>query len=766
MFAMLIGLVVCRATEPSGATPTPLGASVPALPSQSASIWTRHAIGGGGGQTGVAIDRTNTNIVYVTTDNGGIVKTTDGGNTWFSINNNIGNGLLADIEIDPLNSNVLYVVAEVYASRPSWSNDPVNGELYRTRDGGQTWEIVYAEGMGTGDKRCFGIVQWPSTRNILIPYDPSNPRRYDADGDHFTDVIYVGGWDKDEKSTDRRSGIWKSTDEGATFAQLALNDKNIWVLRQNPDNPDVLYAGTYGDGLFVSRDGGTTWEDWSARIPIPMISDIALVPRSNTLYVATNAFYSPYRADEYRGKRGIYKSTDGGNRFFPINSGLEKTDLNFEVLLLDKTDPSRQTLYTGSFGGDYPGIFKTTNGGARWGQMQHEVASNRYWFADFDNVWGLEQANDGTLFATTWRGIYRYNPASQQWKIKSNGLGNVNVQSVAFEPGNASTIYLGILDSTPWKSVDGGLTWTNIGAGFRTADGKEETSAHNFAISPTQPQIVYATGTGPSGSYLSAVNKSTDRGAQWKRIVNGLPSTSSSDPQWKANAIVVSPRDSNVAYLALDIKSGGGRIFKTTDGGNRWSEIYAIPESPTHLAISSTNPETVVCSTMRGTIHIGKQGGSQWQSSNLDQGLIYAIDVLPSNPDRILVGANVTGAFLTDDGGKSWQHIFDQKGLQPFIGNLALSDFARKRYMPTIMAVKFDPDDPNTLYLGHNSNPWMGVGVLKSTDGGKSWISLADKGFQMRSVSDFDLDPVSHNLVVGTWEVYYYHADRVSTHNQ
>ena len=196
MFAMLIGIVACRATEPSRVTPTPLGASVPALPSQSASIWTRHAIGGGGGQTGIAIDPANTDIVYVTTDNGGIVKTTDGGNAWFSINNNLGNGLLDDIEMDPLNAQVLYVVAEVYSQRPSWSDDPVNGELYRTRDGGQTWEVVYAEGIGTGDRRCFGIAQWPSTKSLLIPYDPADPRRYDADGDNLTDagaVFLVSG---------------------------------------------------------------------------------------------------------------------------------------------------------------------------------------------------------------------------------------------------------------------------------------------------------------------------------------------------------------------------------------------------------------------------------------------------------------------------------------------------------------------------------------------------------------------------------------------
>jgi photosystem II stability/assembly factor-like uncharacterized protein len=752
-------------SPPPAATPT----MTPALtdlstptpsPSPTPVWWTRHTLGGGGAQTGIAIDPTDTGVAYVTTDNGGIVKTTDGGATWLSANNDIGNRLLADIEMDPLDPDVLYVAAEVYSESPSWSDDPVTGELYRSQDGGDTWEVAYAEGMGTGDGRSFGIAQAPSTRNILIPYDPSDPGRYDADGDHLTDVIYVGGWDEDEAGTDKRGGIWKSTDEGATFTQLALNDKNIWVLRQNPGDPEILYAGTLGDGLFVSRDGGTTWQDWSDRIPVPMISDIAIVPNANTLYVAINALRSEYNEDEYADSRGIYKSTDGGASFFTVNSGLEDTSLNFEALILDRTDPSGQTLYTGPHKGGNRGIYKTTDGGATWGPMAFETANTPYWLDSFDNLWALEQAHDGTLFATTWREIYRYDPASRRWEIRANGLGNISVQSVAFEPGRDTIIYLGILDSPPWKSENRGMTWTSIGDGFTTTDGGMVANASDFAISPTNPQIVYATGIGPSGRYISAVNRSEDGGAHWEPITNGLPPTSTEDPTWQANAIAVSAHDPSVAYVALETTSGSAHIYKTTDGGDQWNELFTIEERPTDLALSATDPETVICVTGEaGIVYIGRDGGTQWQSSALNRGLIYAVDVFPSDPDRILVGVNVAGAFLTTDGGASWQRVFGETELQPFTTDIALSDFARARYWPTIRAVRFDPNDPDTLYIGHNPSIWMGVGVLKSTDAGQTWASLADRDFQMRSIHAFDLDPESHNLVVGSWEVYYYYAE-------
>ncbi len=761
--ASLVSALACGTLEllgeinPSSYQISPLESPISPPAASAPMTWARHTLGGGGGQTGIAIDPTNTNIIYVTTDNGGIVKSTDGGETWFSINNNIGNRLLADVELDPLDPEVVYVTAQVYAKSPDWSDDPTNGELYRSRDGGQSWEVVYAEGIGAGDGRSFGITQWPSTRSILIPYDPTDPDRYDADGDHLTDVIYIGGWDADETSTDKRAGVWKSVDEGSTFSQIALQDKNIWVLRQDPDDLKTLYAGTYGDGLFVSRDGGITWEDWRDRIPVPMISDIAIVPNSDTLYVSTNGFFSQYGSDEYHDERGIFKSTDGGASFFPVNSGLRRTSLNFEVVLLDRTDPSGQTLYTGPWGGNRQGIYRTTNGGDRWVRMEHEVRAHPYWFSRFDNLWTLEQADDGTMFAGTWRGIYRYDPMSQRWEVKVDGLGNVGVRSVAFEPGNSSTIYLGILDSTPWKSVDGGRTWINIGRGFTTADGAQEAAASDFAISAADPQTIYATGIGASGRYLSAVNKSQDGGAHWYRVTNGLPPTTAEDPQWQASAIVVHPHNPNVAYVALRMKSGGGLIYRTTNGGEEWNEIYALPENPTDLTISATDPETIVCATEQGVVHVGREGGSQWQSYDLGLGLLYAVDVFPADPDRIVVGANIAGAFLTTDGGESWQHVFDADDLQYFVGDLALSDFARDRYWPTIRAVRFDPHDPEVLYIGHNPGIWMGVGVLRSVDGGQSWESLADGRFQMRSVYDFDLDPESQDLVVGTWEVYYYH---------
>jgi len=721
--------------------------------------WTRRTVGGGGGQAGISIDPTNSQIIYVTKDNGGLIKSLDGGRSWFPINNNIGNRVLGDSELDPLDPQILYVVAEVYSRTPSWSSDPANGELYRTRDGGQTWEIVYGEGMGRhagGDGRAFGISVWPSTRSLYIPYDSAQPRRYDADGDGLSDVIYVGGWDRNTESTDKRAGLWKSEDEGQTFRQIALPDKNIWALRVDPRDPQNFYVATYGEGLWFSPDTGQTWESWRERIPNPMVSDVVIDSARQTLYVTTNLFFSPYNTDEYRATRGVYKSVDGGRSFFPVNDGLDLTGFGYTTILQDAGDPTGQTLYTGTFYGNRQGIYRTLNGGGRWSPMELEVVSEPQWFEGFDNLWDIAQAPDSTIIATSWRGIYRLPPGSERWELAVEGVGNIGVQAVKFEPGNDAVIYLGILDAAPLKSLDRGATWSQIGAGFVTAGGTEAVGADEFAISPAVPQIVYAIGIGASGGFKSAVNKSMDGGRSWQKIVAGLPPSPDHEPQWKATGLGVTAYDPQIAYVALEFKQGGGAVYKTTTGGANWTEVLRLPHGASALAVGPDLPETVVAVTTRGGIYVSEDAGDSWRDSSINRNLIYAVAIAPTNPRYILLGVNVAGAYLSTDGARSWQHVFDRADLQPFLSELALSAFARERYWPTIRAVMFDPADERTLYLGHYPSPWMGLGILKSSDAGGTWSLLGDRQFQMRSVSSFDLSPFSKNWVVGSWEVYYY----------
>jgi photosystem II stability/assembly factor-like uncharacterized protein len=364
------------------------------------------------------------------------------------------------------------------------------------------------------------------------------------------------------------------------------------------------------------------------------------------------------------------------------------------------------------------------------------------------------------LYATSWRGIFRFNRAEDVWEVKSTGLGNISVQSIAQEPNNTAVLYLGILDSKPYKSANWGNTWAITEKGFTTVGGNSNVGASDLAVAATDPKVVYATGIGPSGQNVSAVLKSVDAGKRWESIANGLPPTSDDKPTWVARAVSVSASDANVAYVALDILAGEGHVYKTVDGGANWQLVLAVPERARDLALTITSPETVVFATARGGVFVSEDAGQNWRASHLpEENLIYSIAVFPTDPLRIMAGVNVLGAYLSEDGGRTWTHILADEQVRQLNTGLALSDYARERYQATVTNVRFDPTSPNTLYVGHYPRAWMGLGILRSIDGGQTWRVFAeDEKFQMRSVQTFEVGPTGKVLLVGAWELYYFNG--------
>lgn len=717
--------------------------------------WNHYVIDGGGGQTAIAVNPLAPNIVYMTMDNAGIAKSTDYGETWRTINNNIGHTRLADVKLDPLDPDVVYVTA-------ASGRGVGEGELYRSLDGGARWEFL------TG---AFGAQRWPSCREIVIV-----PR--DADGDRISDVIYIGGWAGDEngdKDADQlRGGVWKSTDEGVTWEQIGrvdgddafLKQANVWVLRNDPSNPDVLYAGMFvysgadtPGGIWKSADGGMNWTNISHDIPVAGVSDIAISPDGRTLYATTNTYSSSEPG------AGIYKSTDGGENWTAINHGLEGTSLKFHVLLMDKDDPD--VLYAGSFRSSLNGIYKTTDGGQYW---YHTPFDNSGWWAEyFYNAWAITEGADSRLYAVTWKGVYRSDDHGESWVVHPRGLGNVIIYDIAVDPQDPSTVYIGVGDNGPWKSTDGGHTWARIQKGYYEPYDREAGGVQAFAISPSRPNIIYSAVRGAGQATLMGVNKTVNGGRRWTAVNKGLPGP---DPAWWAADVVVHPSDPKIAYVGLQIDDGTGAVFRTANGGKRWTRLENVdPESPLPrvraLAISASNPDLLVVGTSKpGRIYKTSDGGETWTRISPPSALmepatiVYAIDIHPRYPQHIIIGVNRQGAFKTSDGGETWEQVLDADFFQANVGDLALNPDSPVG--ATIEVVKFDPDDPQIIYAGHHNRGMAGLGVVKSTDGGASWVFLSDSGLQYRNIFAMDIHPITKELFVGGFDGVYVYEQYVA----
>ncbi|MCK9204860.1 MAG: hypothetical protein M0P58_10575 [Bacteroidales bacterium] len=267
--------------------------------------------------TKVAINKNNQNILYVVSNGlNGLDKSIDGGLTWQNSNTGLPGYAYNSVTLDPINQETLYSVTPfdgIYKSTDSgnlWgqltdqliytfeidhsnSNNQygsIDNVFYKSYDGGATWNEIST--ITTGGFFDGAIVS--------IAKDPN-----------YQDVFYCGTqpfW-----STDMFGGLFKSTDGGITWTQLVTDQAPVRIAI-DPNNSDIVYYGTCENGLFKSADGGLSWNSLTTGLgtgeSLPYISDIVInSENSNILYVGLqNNFYN----SSYAVNNGIYKSTDAG----------------------------------------------------------------------------------------------------------------------------------------------------------------------------------------------------------------------------------------------------------------------------------------------------------------------------------------------------------------------------------------------------------------------------------------------------------------------
>ena len=291
----------------------------------------------------LAIDPTNTQVIYAGT-NGGVFKSTDGGDLWSKMSNGIASSI-ESFAIDHLNSQVIYAGVETDG-------------IYKSLDGGKSWnkiwlvslsavslaidpqntEVIYAGSNGMGVfKATDGGITWIQTKLssgyiFSLTIDPTN-----------TQTIYAGTWD---------DGIFKSTNGGASWTPInsGLTNTDVYSLAIDPTNTQTIYAGTWNGGVFKSTNGGSTWSKMNSGLTNTNVPSLAINPtNTQTIYAGT-----------WGG--GVFKSTNGGTDWTQMNSGLTNTDV--KTISIDPINT--QVIYIGAKGGD---IFKSTNGGSSWTRL-------------------------------------------------------------------------------------------------------------------------------------------------------------------------------------------------------------------------------------------------------------------------------------------------------------------------------------------------------------------------------------------------------------
>ena len=752
--------------------------------------WKRLDTTGGGRQTGIAPHPTNPDIVYISSDNGGLFKTKNGGDSWFSVSSNLGAYRLGFVTLDSLDPEVIYVTASMdYQSRTSGG---ARGEIHRSLNGGLSWEFV-SDGMGFQNSA-------PNQASIVIPYDPAHPGHFDEDRDNLSDVIVVGAWTG--PADPPVGGIWRSEDEGETFTHLALEDKNITALRASTEDPDGLFITTYEGRVYRSEDLGESWLNITGDMPPAHLSDLAVHPTDeNTLYVTCRWCQA--------GEPPVWKTTDGGQNWHPASDGLDSNQIgSFPKILIDRFDSNTLYVTTDKAAQNVAGVYKSTDGGQSWHVMPAWLVltdGRPYFWYQFEGEFTIGQAIDGRLFAGD-EAAWRYPDGDSSdgldvWEPAAIGIGNVHVNTIEVDPLDDTILYQGISDRGPYKSVDRGLSFHRIlGNGWPVAvdnyawngpyyrnyeecrlncsstcekEGRIAAGGTtDFAISRQDSNVVYsAFGSGAGKSEHGGVNKSTDGGQTWQPVGFQLEKGFDLNPEtcvpYGFRHLAIDPTDDYIVFAAMEIPSTKtGKLYRTTDGGITWAEVAATSGYIKGVEVSAIDPDLVIFATRSG-VYKSEQGGEpdSWQVITPDvDPSIQTVRLSPHNAGVYVVGTNYEGIYYTTDGGISWsnnsledlfEHRLYQGSAEYLPVEIATASNPRVPPLKNISAIVFDPITPDTFYVAGTNYTRASFGVAKINNSGQNWQRLLLTGLAHRNVFDLAIDSSGVFLYAGTFDGTY-----------
>jgi photosystem II stability/assembly factor-like uncharacterized protein len=608
----------------------------------------------------ITVDPHNPHVIWAGTQGVlGIYKSADSGLNWEKKVRGIvepDTGIsFRGFTVDPHDSSIVYAAGEI----PSWvwagetrtgEFDLTKGVVYRTENGGQSWDAIWRG-------------------NNLARYVWVDPRD--------SDVIYVstGIFDREAANSDVQTneaggvGIAKSTDGGRTWRELnhtnGLRNLYIGSLFMHPEDPDTLLAGAgsnvyrSGSGVYLSTDGGETWQ-WT------------LGGGDGHDYVITSVeFAASDPSIAYAGgASAVYRSEDGGRTWRCMSGG-------------------PPTWYWGP-----PGIVAGVP-------------------IDFQ----VDPSNPDRIFSNNYQGgNFLSEDGGRTWVDASKGYTGAMVRDIAIDPRAPETVYV-VGRSGPFRSFDGGDNWQ--GLAFPPAI-FAEWGYGSVTLNPEHPEIVIV-----SDEHQGNILLSTDGGLDFEVVHHHEQADPDLADGYRAGFFDIAFAFSNpdVVYAGMtsrlmgDHSVGLGGVFKSTDGGRTWQRPTDEATKDMDvwvLAVDPTDHRTVYAGGFFDGVLKTTNAGATWSlvGTGILRKTVDALAVDPRNPGVVYAGTWGAGVYKTSDGGATWWH--SSVGLNP---EAVIADLV------------IDPTNSAVLYAADQLS-----GVFRSVDGGRRWERITN-GLRMRRVN-------------------------------
>ncbi|MFN8281368.1 MAG: T9SS type A sorting domain-containing protein [Saprospiraceae bacterium] len=605
-----------------------------------------------GRTTHVDFHPTDNKTFFIAAANGGVWKTTNGGQSYTSLGENLPQQAVGIVIVDPRNTSNLYITL---GEKDGWWQYGLG--VYKSTDGGKTWNPTGLSYKLTDNKVIYGMVMHPQNSNILL--------------------------------ASTNNGIYKTVDGAITWTKVRTEDFSDIKYKYN--NPNVLYAARndyWGScEVFQSTDGGDNWKQITSFNKQKSFFRLVTTP-ADPEYIGINASED--------GQRSFYLSKDGGSKFEFICNPPENA-----VFFISPYETN--VMYCGSVR-----VHKSYDGGFSWTQLTEYYNDGTHAEVHADHHYvGFHPRDKHLLYFCNDGGLHQYNESIEIWAELSQGLPITQFYKMAISTNTPPSLIGGSQDNGGWIRRSNG-SWGNTNGGdamwqlidpsnakigyteywggravYRTTDNfLNLTDLHGNLPADIQGQWVTPFSLNPKNprTFLIGYHEvfiSPDRGNSFKQISSGLTGAEDKD----LRNVEMSPVDSNIIAASY-----ANQLYLTYDYGKNWTKTTL----PTNFDISSIEFHPTDANRMwitragLGTYKVmeSRDKGKTWKSISAGfvntAALVVRYDLAS---DQLFVGTDI-GLFTSDADKINWAYY--GTGLpNTSVTDIELHQATRRMYIST-----------------------------------------------------------------------------------
>ena len=659
------------------------------------------------------------NVFYMGVNNGGVWKTTDYGRTWEPIFDDQPTGSVGDVAVAPSNPNVIYVGTGEGVQRPDLS---IGDGVYKSVDGGKIWK-----NMGLKDgQQIGGLAVHPTNENIVFvavlghPYGANTERgvyRSKDGGNTWERVLYkdentgaiqvtidpknpdiiyadlwasrLGPWENGQWQGPE-SGLYKSIDGGTTWKKL---EKGLPTTKEGlgrigfciaPSDPRRMYATVDSEskgGIYRSDDAGESWRLMSSDNRYwgrgSDFAEVKVHPQNPDIVYSANVV--------------LWKSEDGGRNWTGVRGAPGGDD--YHRIWINPNNPDIMLLAVDQ------GAIITVNGGKTYSSWYNQPTAQFYHVSTDNsfpyNVLGGQQesgsvgiasrGNDGEITFREWHPvgveeygyvaadpldpniiyggkITRHDKRTGQTQniapeaVRSGKYRFIRTAPVLFSPLDPKTLYFA--GNVVFKTQNGGQSWDVISPDLtrESWDVPDNIGVYKNDQMKTMPRrgVVYTLAPSPldvnliwAGTDDGLIQVTRDGGKIWTNVTP--PEVTS----WsKVSIMEASHFDVNTAYAAVNkirLSDMKPHIYKTTDGGKSWKEIItSLPNDPINVVKEDPQTKGLLFAGSERFVNVSFDDGANWQSLRLNMPCTSIRDLVIKDDD-VVVGTHGRSFWILDN---------------------------------------------------------------------------------------------------------------------